>query len=80
MTWNRAAWSRSSATCACPCSSSTHPEDEVVPIASAERLYAMARQPKSLVALDRADHLLLEREDAEYAGRIIASWFGRYLS
>lgn len=55
------------------------PQDDVVPIASAERLYAMARQPKSFVALDRADHLLLEREDAEYAGRIIAAWFGRYL-
>jgi alpha/beta superfamily hydrolase len=56
------------------------PADDVVPIAAAERLYAMARHPKSLVALDRADHLLLEREDAEYAGHIIASWFGRYLS
>jgi alpha/beta superfamily hydrolase len=55
------------------------PEDDVVPIAAAEQLYAMARQPKSFVALDRADHLLLERGDAEYAGRIIASWFGRYL-
>ena len=55
------------------------PEDEVVPIRSAERLYAMARHPKSLVALDGADHLLLEREDAEYAARIIAAWFGRYL-
>lgn len=56
------------------------PADAVVPIASAEHLYAMARHPKSLVALDRADHLLLEREDAEYAGRIIASWFDRYRS
>lgn len=56
------------------------PADDVVPIAAAERLYAMARHPKSLVALDRADHLLLEREDAEYAGSVIASWFGRYLS
>jgi putative redox protein len=56
------------------------PEDDVVPIRSAERLYALARHPKSLVALDRADHLLLEREDAEYAGHIIASWFGRYRS
>lgn len=55
------------------------PEDDVVSIESAERLFALARHPKSLVALDRADHLLLEREDAEYAGRIIAGWFGRYL-
>ena len=46
----------------------------------AERLYRMAQHPKSLIALDRADHLLLEREDAEYAGRLIAAWFGRYLS
>lgn len=56
------------------------PDDGVVPIAAAERLYAIARHPKSLVALDRADHLLLEREDAEYAGHMIAAWFGRYLS
>jgi putative redox protein len=56
------------------------PEDNIVPIAAAERIFEMARHPKSLVALDRADHLLLNREDAEYAGRIIACWFGRYLS
>lgn len=56
------------------------PEDDIVPMAAAERIFAMANQPKSLVALDRADHLLLKPEDAEYAGRIIACWFGRYLS
>lgn len=56
------------------------PEDRIVPIASAERIYALARQPKSLVALDRADHLLLDQEDAAYAGRLIVSWFERYLS
>jgi putative redox protein len=56
------------------------PEDDIVPIEAAERIFEMARQPKSLVALDRADHLLLRLEDAEYAGRIIACWFGRYIS
>ena len=56
------------------------PEDDIVPMAAAERIFEMARHPKSLVALDRADHLLLKEEDSEYAGRIIASWFGRYLS
>ena len=55
------------------------PADDIVPFAAAERIYEMARQPKSLVALDRADHLLLKQEDSEYAGRIIACWFGRYL-
>jgi alpha-beta hydrolase superfamily lysophospholipase len=56
------------------------PEDDIVPIAAAERIFEMARYPKSLVALDRADHLLLNQEDAEYAGRIVACWFRRYLS
>ena len=56
------------------------PEDAIVPMAAAERIFEMARHPKSLVALDRADHLLLNQEDAEYAGRIVACWFSRYLS
>jgi alpha-beta hydrolase superfamily lysophospholipase len=56
------------------------PEDDIVPMAAAELIFKMAHHPKSLVALDRADHLLLNQNDAEYAGRIIASWFGRYLS
>lgn len=55
------------------------PEDAVVPIAAAERIYSLASQPKSLVALDRADHLMLDEQDARYAGDIIAAWFGRYL-
>lgn len=56
------------------------PADKIVPIASAEHIYDLARQPKSLIALDGADHLLLNQEDAAYAGSLIASWFGRYLS
>lgn len=55
------------------------PEDRIVPIAAAERIYAAARQPKSLVALDRADHLLLDEADARYAGGLIAAWFNRYI-
>jgi uncharacterized protein len=55
------------------------PDDDVVSIAAAERLFSLARHPKSLVSLDRADHLLLDPEDAAYAGRIIAAWFSRYI-
>ena len=54
------------------------PADDIVPIAAAERLFERARHPKSLIALDRADHLLLDQEDSDYAGRLIACWFERY--
>ena len=55
------------------------PADEIVPAENAARIFAMARQPKSLVALDGADHLLLDERDARYAGEVIATWYGRYL-
>lgn len=55
------------------------PGDELVPLDNAGRIYAAARQPKSFVALDGADHLLTRREDAAYAAAIIAAWGSRYL-
>jgi putative redox protein len=38
-----------------------------------------AKHPKSFVSLDPADHLLSEREDALYAGHVLAAWAERYL-
>ncbi len=55
------------------------PDDRIVPIAAAERIFGLAHHPKSLVALDRSDHLMLAEENARYAGQIIAAWFARYL-
>jgi putative redox protein len=55
------------------------PQDEIVGIEHAERLLATAREPKSRVSLDRADHLLTDRSDAAYAARVIAAWAGRFL-
>lgn len=54
------------------------PEDEIVGIEHAERLFATARQPKSLVALDGADHLLTGTDDARWTGELLARWAGRY--
>lgn len=54
------------------------PEDEIVGIEHAERLFATARQPKSLVALDGADHLLTGADDARWTGELLARWAGRY--
>ncbi|MBC2839380.1 bifunctional alpha/beta hydrolase/OsmC family protein [Robiginitalea sp. SC105] len=55
------------------------PQDTVVGIKNAELLYRAARHPKSFISLDGADHLLGKKEDARYAGSVIASWATRYL-
>ncbi len=55
------------------------PADDTVDIANAERIFETARQPKSFVSLDRADHLLLDETDSRFAGGIIAAWLSRYL-
>jgi len=56
------------------------PEDDVVGIDQARRIFEAARHPKSFVALDGADHLLIERErDARYVADLLACWARRYL-
>lgn len=55
------------------------PNDAVVDIDNASRIFAAAAYPKSLVALDDADHLLSRQTDVDYAAAIIASWAARYL-
>lgn len=55
-------------------------DDPVVSVVHGERLFDAARQPKSFVALDGDDHLLVEREaDARYVADLIGAWVGRYL-
>ena len=53
--------------------------DAVVEIANATRIFTAAQHPRSFVALDPADHLLSRREDAIYAGHVLAAWAERYL-
>ena len=55
------------------------PQDTIVSVDEAARIYTAARHPKSFVSLDRADHLLSKAADAEYVGATIAAWAGRYL-
>lgn len=56
------------------------PKDEVVDINQAKRIFEAARHPRSFVSLDKADHLLSDEDQAEYVGRLIASWAQRYIS
>ncbi len=54
------------------------PFDQVVGIENARIIYQAAVHPKSFMSLDTADHLLTRRDDARYAGNLIAQWAGRY--
>lgn len=55
------------------------PQDRIVGIANAARIFQAARHPKSFVSLDGADHLLLDETDARYVGSVTAAWVARYL-
>jgi putative redox protein len=55
------------------------PQDRVVPVQNGEKIFAAARHPKAFISLDGADHLLTDRQDARYAGGVLAAWAGRYL-
>ena len=55
------------------------PQDRTVDIKNAEQIYVNARHPKSFVSLDGADHLLSDKSDSIYAGKIISGWANRYL-
>ncbi|WP_305981980.1 bifunctional alpha/beta hydrolase/OsmC family protein [Roseivirga thermotolerans] len=55
------------------------PQDDVVDIKNAEKIYVSAMHPKSYVSLDGADHLLTNKGDAAYVGQVIAAWASRYV-
>jgi uncharacterized OsmC-like protein/alpha/beta superfamily hydrolase len=56
------------------------PEDPVVHIDNARRIYDAARHPKSFVALDGAGHLLNRRADARYVAAVLLAWASRYVA
>jgi len=55
------------------------PRDAIVEIENASRIFLAAKHPKSFVSLDKADHLLTQRADAQYAAAVLAAWASRYL-
>ncbi|SPF40903.1 OsmC family protein [Syntrophobacter sp. SbD1] len=55
------------------------PLDKVVSINQAARIFTAARHPKSFISLDKADHLLSNREDSLYVGSVLAAWVSKYL-
>jgi putative redox protein len=55
------------------------PQDNVVSIENAAKIYQAAMHPKSFISLDGADHLMQEESDSIYAGSMIAHWVRKYL-
>tara|TARA_R110000868_G_scaffold81946_2_gene231724 strand:+ start:35830 stop:36588 length:759 start_codon:yes stop_codon:yes gene_type:complete len=55
------------------------PIDTTVEIANAAKIYKSAKHPKSFISLDKADHLLSDKNDSEFVGLMIAAWTKRYL-
>ncbi|MGH8708309.1 MAG: bifunctional alpha/beta hydrolase/OsmC family protein [Burkholderiales bacterium] len=55
------------------------PRDDIVDIDNASKIFLAAKHPKSFVSLDRADHLLTQKDDARYAATVLAAWASRYL-
>lgn len=54
------------------------PVDETVSIDNARIIFEAARHPKSFVAIDGANHLLTDKDDAAYVAAIIGQWASRY--
>jgi len=54
------------------------PMDPIVPRSHGERLVGWAPNPKALVELDGADHLLTSRDDAQLVADMTAAWASRY--
>lgn len=54
------------------------PVDETVSVDNARIIFDAARHPKSFVAIDGANHLLTDKDDAAYVAAIIGQWASRY--
>jgi putative redox protein len=55
------------------------PNDGVVGIENAAKIFQIARHPKSFISLDKADHLLMNPKDSQYVGSLIAAWVMKYV-
>jgi putative redox protein len=53
--------------------------DATVSVENARAIFEAAKHPKSFVALDGADHLLTDADQASYVAQIIAAWVQPFL-
>lgn len=55
------------------------PVDNLVGVDNARKIFKAAKHPKSFVSLDKADHLLTDKQDAHFVGSTLATWASRYI-
>jgi len=55
------------------------PQDTIVGIENATKIYKAAQHPRSFISLDGTDHLLSKTADSVYVGEVIGTWAKRYL-
>lgn len=55
------------------------PIDNTVGIDNASKIFTAAKHPKSFISLDEADHLLSNKEDSLYIGKVLGTWAGKYI-
>lgn len=55
------------------------PIDNTVGIDNASKIFIAAKHPKSFISLDKADHLLSEKEDSLYVGNVLGTWAEKYI-
>ncbi len=55
------------------------PYDDIVSIDEAAKIFTEAKHPKSFISLDRTDHLISRKRDAEYIAEHVACWARRYI-
>ena len=55
------------------------PLDQTVGVDNAQKIFVAAKHPKSFVSLDKADHLVSGKDDADFAATVIAAWSQKYL-
>ncbi len=56
------------------------PLDNVVGVENARTIFDAAKHPKSFVSLDQADHMLSDKDDAQFVADMTAAWANRYLA
>ena len=56
------------------------PTDQTVGIDNAQKIFQLSRYPKSLIALDKADHLCTRPGVAQRAANLIRTWVEPYLA
>lgn len=55
------------------------PVDQTVGVENATNIFVAAKHPKSFISLDKADHLVGNEKDADFAAGMIAGWSAKYI-